>query len=427
MSGEAAEAPKLLFSSTEQDKGLRAVRTIFRGITDYLTDDVSLSHGERVDYYSKLHSDLGITLIRSEMRMDDMKEGTTSNISKEHISPEQIKSTYIDSLKAMKEAGIKDVAIVLFTPSERQKDLLQNNFDEFKNEYAKHTKEVLDCCLQAGVKPAYLQVMNEVNMSFQTEAKLSQIVDLVKLTKQMTKDAGIYPDTKVMTSIAVMSTTNQKNSMIDTLSDFALRKSSPRLFEWQNDIKTLIEGCGDSLDSLGVDYYPGTYTRQAFSFGKQELTKSRPFETFGDTSPYDYIFSQKKDGFLKHTELIITETGVPTMSKDSRWGQLGMGRILQALDMELLKFQKQELSTKNMDIHELESNSLLRGFIAFTGGNSEEVKTKVPRMNMFGQKQFAVDFTPWTFMRKNVDGAWEMTETAKRFGQMCDSKFPNPK
>jgi hypothetical protein len=46
--------PEILFSSTHEDQLLRRERQVFRGITDYMTDDFSLDFNARTEYYKFL-------------------------------------------------------------------------------------------------------------------------------------------------------------------------------------------------------------------------------------------------------------------------------------------------------------------------------------------------------------------------------------
>jgi hypothetical protein len=371
--------------------------------------------------------------------MSDLIEGKKSK-NGGNISSSEIQGKYVESLKALKEAGINDISIVLFTPSESQKKLQTENFPEFKKLFNSYLDTVIACCEKAGVVPAYLQVMNEVNWSFQTDLGISQTVELIKLTKNKILGSDNLKNTKVMTTMLInpIPLEDNKKNPFDKIMDYAMGKFAPTSARWQADMKLLVEKCGSSLDAVGVDYYPGSYYRQAYSFNRQgDLSKSRPYKAFGSIEPYKWVFQQKLSGFLRDKEIIIAETGVPTLVHDSRWGQLGISRMLQSLDLLLLNFQKEEMKTiirkyseKNIKLnendlqkisHNLVSNNILKGIIAFTGIDSPAVSTKLPRV---GKNGFALDYTPWTFIR-NMSNGLQITETAKRFKQMFDTKFPS--
>ncbi len=137
----------------------RQTRKVEAFITDYLPDDKSFGIIERVFYYRILKNELGVSSVRTEFRLKDLfdRDG--------NINPE-VASRYSDSLKAMKEAGLESPTIVLFTPAKWMYETAGKSPEKFVGLYEKCAEKVNSICLETGVAPRRVQVMNEVNTGF---------------------------------------------------------------------------------------------------------------------------------------------------------------------------------------------------------------------------------------------------------------------
>lgn len=382
-------------------EALRQSRHILPTITDYLPDDTRMVYGDRVSFYRKLHEDTGAQSIRTEFRMKRL-------IHEDRIFDDKTAESYVESLKAMKEAGLKDPTIVLFTPDTWMQKLAKDNPQEFIDVYALFVKKVLSLSEEAGVLPRQLQVMNEVNFKFQTGQPMELVAQMIQKTQEICDTNG-HPDIHIMTTIAVIGKT------------------------WKEYTTKLIDKAGDSLDTVGFDWYPGTYVETAIQLpniiqgarsvlaslaqgkslvdamatfskasNKRTLEDSKAFRGFGRVDPYEWIYEQKDHGVLKGKTVVLAETGVTALSPDSRFQQLGYDRIIQSLDHFLLsKGQK--------------GNDLFSEIMFFTGGHHEGVDTRTP--------EGMLDFIPWTLVRKDKEGVWQTTEAGKQLKNLIQTRI----
>lgn len=290
----------------------------------------------------------------------------------------------------MKEAGLNAPTIVLFTPADWMYKQAKTNHEQFLDLYGRYAKGVAEICRGKGVAPARVQVMNEVNTSFQTKVGFETTIALIKKTAEIFKKD--FSETKIITTV--------------------LTEPSK---DWREYTTKLIKTVGDNLDGVGFDYYPGTYEYPA---GIPKIGK-KPYEAYAGATPYRWIADEKMHGVLKDKEVILAEIGVPALFRDSskipgfkfvgydyRQQQFGYDRILQTLDHFFLETER-----KGVLAHEIFSAI---GF--FTGGRVEGVDTKAPG---------GVDFFPWTLVRKNSAGVFEPTNAGRRLKDLIRTRI-NP-
>lgn len=357
----------------------RSERRIQPFLTDYLPDDTDMAYEDRVSYYRMVRSELGIPTIRTEFRLSRIlnPDGTWN--------AETI-AAYTDSLRAMQESGLAPPVIAVFTPSKEQYRLAESDPQAFTNLYGSCVEKTLDIARSAGIDIETIQVMNEVNTGWQTKVGQNQIIDLIRKTKDILIASPDFRRTKVMTTLLV--------------------GSDPDAHNWQEKTRSLVEQSGAALDAIGFDYYPGTYEDPVvFSTMRNAgLSTSRAFLKYGNTTPYKWIFEQKATGILSGKHVVIAETGAPAVNPDSRMQRLGYDRLIQALDHELLTYEKQGYK----------GHDLLSAVGFFTGGLHAGVDTKAP---------FKIDFLPWTLIRKDSSGEWKRTNAASRLKHLITTRL----
>jgi len=343
-------------------------------ITDYSPDDKSFQYQERVAYYHLLIDQLGVSSIRTEFRLKDL-------LNRDGSINETTISRYRDSLRAMKEAGLEAPTIVLFTPSDWMNNLVRSDQSRMVQLYESCVKRTVQLCSETEVPPARIQVMNEVNTKLQTKHGIDHTVNLIRKTAEIVKP--IFPETKVITTVL---TVPEKG--------------------WQNFTKNLLIKAGDNLDGIGFDYYPGTYENPPIKILGKRVGKS-PYESFAGITPYLWLAEQKMNGILKDKEVILAEIGAPAIFQksilgigyDYRQQQYGLDRIVQALD----------------HFPDLKIFSAIGFFVA---GKVKEVDTKFPG---------GLDFFPWTLIRRDKDGRWQLTEAGKRLKHLISTRLNTAK
>lgn len=348
----------------------RNARKIEPFITDYLPDDTSFKYEDRVNYYRSLKYKLGIASVRTELRMKDL-------LDKNGKWNEETASRYGDSLKVMNEAGLDAPTIVLFTPADWMYKQAKTNPEQFLDLYGRYAKGVAEICRGKGVAPARVQVMNEVNTSFQTKVGFETTIALIQKTAEIFKKD--FPETKIITTV--------------------LTEPSK---DWREYTTKLLKTAGDNLDGVGFDYYPGTYEYPA----NIPIVGKKPYEAFAGKTPYSWIATEKQQGILKGKEVILAEIGVPALTAESKFQRFGYDRILQTLDHFFLSLERQ--GTPAQDVFSAV------GF--FQGGHVQGVDTKT-----LG----GVDFFPWTLLRKNSAGVFEPTNAGRRLKDLIRTRI-NP-
>lgn len=369
LKGDTVEpVPEIEWDGMKDAEPYRSLRRIKPFLTDYVSDEDNLSLGERVDYYRLLNSELGINQLRTEFRMSDVvnQDGSFNQVT--------LKS-YKDTLLAMQEAGLEPPIIVLFTPSEWQLELAEADPEKFYALYQTYLGKIADLFEETGIFPSHLQVLNEINTSIQTKFSFDQVVKLIEISADLFKHQ--HPETKIMTSI---------------LTDLGE--------DWQEFTRELIDRVGHKLDVLGFDYYP-CYSEPLGPY----LPCQSPFTVFTDTSVYAWLAQEKLQGILQPFEIMLSETGAPSIEADSRIGRLQYDRMIQVLDHFLLEYERQG--------HKAEEIFSAIGF--FAGGDWPAVVTKAP---------WRLDFTPFTLLRQ-TNGNWEPTFAGKRLKDLIQTRI-NP-
>ena len=365
----------------------RQARRIEPFVTDYLPDDRSFTHKDRVSYYGILKDQLGITSVRTEFRMKDL-------LDKNGQIVEETVARYGDSLRAMKEAGLSAPTLVLFTPSNEQYDVAKADPKRFVALYGACADRIAALCQETGVAPARVQAMNEVNTAFQTKVGNDMTIELIHRTAEAFKPK--FPETKIITTVL---TAGAK--------------------DWQGFTKQLLAKAGSSLDGVGFDYYPGTYENPA---GIPIIGK-KPYEAFAGTTPYRWIADEKLHGVLKGKDVILAEIGAPAivpedipdapkvardaltkLGYDYRHQRFGYDRIVQTLDHFFLDAER-----KGVAAHDIFSAI---GF--FQGGRVQGVDTKAP---------WGIDFVPFTLLRKDTNGSFQPTEAGKRLSYLIQTRL----
>jgi hypothetical protein len=401
-----AEVSPDVVNSAETIRNPRKVKTF---ITDYSTDDLKMLPTERVSLYKMLHEEVGVQSVRWEARMSRL-------IKPDRTFDPKVAKTYEDSLRAMNKAGMEPSIVVLFTPEKWMIELAKTSPTEFAEMYRSYATEVREIYKRAGAKPKYVQVMNEINTGFQTKFSLDQVVEMIKITKGVFGEDS--PDTKIMTTLLTDTTPSY------VLSRLHLSKGND---EWKVIARDLVTKAGDSLDGVGFDYYPGIYHRLAFSVqrGLQDAYYSvvkpaenpehpvlrvqnlKAYKSFGSTDPYEWIAGEKLNGSLKGKDIIIAETGAPGRVPDSKFQRFGYDRIIQSLSHLFSRYEAQGIA----------AHDLISAVGFFAGVDSHTVNTKFP---------LGVDFHPWTLVRKNSQGNWELTDAAKRLKGLIQSRLYAP-
>ncbi len=388
---------------------LRGERHPLIGVSDYMLDDPTKNQETLHTYYEQLHNELGINAIRTEFRMKDLIDDETQQSSETRFR-QNVHDRYVVGLKSMSEAGIQPV-IYLFNSAPWMYELAHTDASRFMNIYTDYVHEVLDIFHESGVTPKYLQVMSEVNWKAQTPLPLRQTIEMIKQTSEITKHSDqpkAVQDIKIMTTFSINSLpfADAPRSSFDDVIEPILVRSFPSFTHWQEDINTVVNECGDALDCVGVDFYPGSYDKQSYSLSRASLANSRPYAVFGNVTPYQWLFEQKLNGVLKEKELLIAETGVFSYNPESRHGQLGIARILQSLDGLLLSYQKRGVS----------ADELLKGVFAFAAADNDAIYTMFPGK---------IDWKPWTLLRPDHLGEIQPTSIAKTLRYMLGRYFPS--
>lgn len=388
---------------------LRSERHPLIGVSDYFTDDPMQTRESLVDYYGTLHDQLGVNAIRSEFRMMHLIDDETEHSSTTMFRTD-IHERYVTALQAMDEAELKPI-IYLFNPSPWMYKLAAADAPRFMHIYKDYVHEVVGIFKESGVTPEYLQVMSEINWKAQTPLALSQVSEMIKATDSILKSDD-QPDAiqklKLMTTFSInsMSFPDAPRSSLDRVIEPTLGRAVPDFLRWQDDMKNVVATCGDALDGVGIDFYPGSYDKQSYSFGKSSLEKSRPYKAFGNVSPYAWIFEQKLHGFLQHKDIVIAETGVFSYNPDSRHGQFGMARMLQSLDGLLLQYQNKGIK----------ADALLKGVFAFAAADNDVIHTMFPGK---------IDWKPWTLVRPDRNKEMKPTKIANMLRYMLGKYFPS--
>jgi hypothetical protein len=346
----------------------RRVRRVEPFVTDYLPDDKTLPYQKRVEYYRLFKDKLGISNVRTEFRMKQV-------INHDGSFNEDTLHSYEDSLKAMKEAGFANPSLVLFTPDKWMYTLAKSDPDKFVGLYKSYAERMMKICLDSGIRPERVQVLNEVNFNFQTKIDFPMVVRLIKETAGIVKPQ--FPETKIITTVAA----GRWNK------------------DWQGFTKKLMSEAGIDLDGIGFDYYPGSLYEHPAGV---PLVGKKPFEAFGMTTPYQWIAEQKVGGILKDKEVILAETGAMGLRRDSKHQRFGYDRILQSLDHFFL-----DLERKGKRAHDVISAV---GF--FAGGDIPTTDTKEPR---------AVGMTRWALMRQDKSGEWQLTSAGEKLHELIEA------
>lgn len=391
----------------------RTPRRIEAIIKDFRTDERNTSYSDQVAHYSKL-KEMGLNSVSWEARMMRL-------IKPDRTFDSEVAKAYENSLKAMKEVGMNPSTVVLFTPEKWMVELAKSSPDEFKKLYRDYATEVKDIYKRAGAKMKYVQVMNEINTPFQTIFDIDQCVDMIKITKEVFHNE--FPDAKIMTTL---------------ITDAGLPKTTGGQKDWQVWTKRLIEKAGNALDSIGFDYYPGTYWKTAIKIprfitdartiltaiknqkdptlalfierNKNDLGYSNAFQAFGDVEPYKWVLDEKtkENGILRDKEIVFSETGAPAFGEDEkfqRFQKFGYERMVQSLSHLLSTYE-------NDPKHPRKAEDLVAAIEFFTGAATPAVDTKFPG-----------DFTPWTLLRKDAKGDWAPTEAAKQLKYLIQSRI----
>lgn len=345
----------------------RRQRSIETFVTDYLPDDEKMSYDGRVGFYRLLKNGLGIDSVRTEFRMKRL-------IQPDRTFNEATASVYVDSLRAMKEAGLGEPTLVLFTPAKWMEKEAAESPDHFLELYRSYTERIKSLCQVAGSTPKYIQVMNEINTHWQTGTSFDRVIDMIMITREVFSHD--FPNTKIMTTVLTVPAKG-----------------------WKEFTAKLVERTGNNLQAIGFDYYPGIYENPA----GVPLIGKPPFEAFGGTTPYDWIADQKSEGILKDKDVILAETGATALSSVSRFQQFGYDRIVQSLDHFLLGREREG------------QNDTFAAVGFFTGGHHEAVDTKTPGGFL--------DFKPWTLVRKNKLGEWTLTNAGSRLKHLIQTRL----
>lgn len=349
----------------------RESRRIVPFISDYLPDQRNLPHDERVAYYKQLKEDLGIHTVRTEFRMRHMMNEDGS-LNKDVVD------SYRSALLAMKEANLEPPIIYLFSPPKWFVDLENNDMNKLRSRFTIFSNVVKELYKEVEFEPQYIQVMSEINLPFHTPLSLNTLGDLFEIAGEVFERGKGGP--KIMTTVHVSSTGESKN--------------------WKESIIRLMNANGSKLDALGIDYYPGIYEYPA---GVPIIGK-KPFDAFGAQTPYEWIAQQKENGVLRGKEVIIAETGVPGITRESKLARFGYNRIVQSLDHYLLTQER-----KGVKGHEF-----IRSVGFFAGAEFPNVYTMVPG---------GVDFHPWTLLRKTKDGKWAPTNAGRRLKHLIETRI----
>lgn len=344
----------------------RAARRIEPFITDYMSDEVGMTHAQRVAYLQMLKKETGVESIRTEIRMNKL-------INSDGSFNEEMRRSYKDSLVAMKETGFESPTLVLFTPAPWMKDLAKKNPTEFNILYKKYVGEVLAICKEAGVTPKYLQVMNEVNTMFQTQISSPRILDMIRSTDAILRER--MPETKILTTI------------------------NTDVAGWQAYTEKLVGDAGPALAAIGFDHYP-------FWHPSEWVLAGNAFRTFRDTQIYEWIIQQKIGGVLKDKNVQLAELGMPDLPTNEDFQRRGLDRMMQTLDHLLLKYQRQGYKAED----------LFSAIGFFEGGNFPSIVAKFPGR---------LDVTPFTLIQKNREGQWKPTFAGNRIRDFITTRI-NP-
>lgn len=367
---ELLESVSVAGNDTEIQR-FRESRHILPFVSDYLPDQKNLPYEERVAYYKQLKEELGLHTVRTEFRMRHM-------MNEDGSFNKDVVDSYRSALLAMKEANLEPPIIYLFSPPKWFTELETKNPEEFRNKFKSYAVAVKEMYKQAGFQPSYIQVMSEINLPFHTPFSLKTMGDLLDISGEVFERGKGGP--KIMTTVHVSSTGESKN--------------------WKDSISRLMNAHGSKLDALGIDYYPGTYEYPA---GIPIIGK-KPFEAFGGKTPYEWISQQKESGILRGKDVIIAETGVPALTRESKFARFGYDRIVQSLDHFLLTQER-----KGIKGHEVFGAV---GF--FAGAEFPNVYTMVPG---------GLDFHPWTLLRKTKDGKWAPTNAGRRLKDLIETRL----
>lgn len=388
---------------------LRMDRHPLIGVSDYFTDDPKQTKESFIEYYRSLHETLGVDAIRSEFRMMHLIDDQTKDAQQTLFRPD-VHDRYRTALEAMHEAHIEPT-IYLFNPSPWMYELATTEPARFMDIYTDYVHEVVDIFRESNVTPAYVQIMSEINWKAQTPLPLEQVSQMIQETSKIFKDRN-QPEAiqkiKLMTTFSInsMPFPQAPRSPVDRIVEPIISSKIPASRTWQQDMHDVVTACGDDLDCVGIDFYPGSYDKQSYSFGPSSLDKSRPYAVFGNVTPYEWIFDQKLHGFLTRKDIIIAETGVFSYTPDSRHAQFGMARILQSLDGLLLKYQQEGN----------DCDTLLKGFFAFAAADNDSIHTMFPGK---------IDWKPWTLLRPDKNQEIKPTKTAAMFRYMLGKYFPS--
>ncbi len=376
-------------------KDLRQSRTILPFITDYLEHIPGASYQERVAHYKMLKEELGIHTVRVEFKMGHlMKEDGSVNT--------ETRQRYLDSLRAIKKAGLTEPILYLHRPSKMMEKQARKHPDQFHQLFERVAQETKAICADADLFPQYLQVMSEINTRFQTELSIDQVTRLIEIADKVFSD---HPKTKLMTTILCGRIAGN----------------------WQAFTAQLVQKA-KTLKAVGFDHYPGSY---AYPAGIPIVGKP-PAEAFADISPYVWIAEQKSqdEGILKDKDVLIAEIGVPALFQDSdiklgknkirlpfneREQRYGYDIIMREFDHFLLGQERQGYT------------HIFQGFGFFSAAelDPQAIGATLPR---------ALDATPWTLLRSSkpipgqeVTSPWRKTPAAERLRTLIETLLFPPK
>ncbi|OGG26019.1 hypothetical protein A2960_05695 [Candidatus Gottesmanbacteria bacterium RIFCSPLOWO2_01_FULL_39_12b] len=373
----------------------RPLRAILPYISDYLQHIPGLTYVERVGYYRMLKEDLGIHTVRVEFKMGHLMN---SDDSVNH----ETRQRYLDSLRAINEAGLSNPIIYLHRPSKKMEKQAKKDPGQFYQLFRKIAQETKAICQEAGVFPQYLQVMSEINTRFQTQFSLPLVVQMIDIADSVFSD---HPQTKLMTTILCGEIAG----------------------DWRAYTAQLVQEAR-ALKAVGFDHYPGSYNNPAGI----PLVGKPPHEAFADITPFKWIASEKtkRDGILYGKDILIAETGVPALFKDSviklgenivplpfneREQRYGYDIIVRELDRFLLPLEKQGSVNIFQGI----------GFFSAAELDPKAIGSTAP---------WALDATPWTLLRQQMQKLgkgntyrWRKTPAAKRLKTLIETLIYPPK
>src|SRR3989344_823646 len=376
--------------SIEQSRQRRQIEPI---ISDYQPDELHVPYADRVDYYRMIKETLGVRGIRTEFRHNKLlKEDRTWDTI--------VETSYIESLRAMREAGLDGPLVYLNFPDTWMVELQKKRPEEFSSVYRLLSERVKHICVEAGVVPKQVQVMNEVNWFFYNPFPMDPLVEMIRITDRVFHADERFANTKIMVNIITNAT---QWSRLERTWFGQMLKRHPRLGilqfwnDWRGYTKAILDKAGPALQAVGFDFYPGSYDKPA-------LLRSMAFRNFGEVEPYRWILEEKTHGVLKDKEGIISETGVPAISKDSRFARFGYDRIVQAMDHLFLEYER-----KGYKAHDLVSRI---GF--FKASPAETAPANMPGR---------LDDAPWGLLYRDSARKWQPTLAGARLKHLIETRI----